>query len=162
MSGDREPRTHAVTRRIRAPRAAVYAALLDPRAVQTWRVPDGMRSVVHEFDAREGGRFRVSLTYDDASTAGKSGGHSDTYGGTFARLIDDREVVEAIAFETDDPALAGEMTVRTTLADAADGQTELTMTFAGLPAGVSQSDNELGTRMALDRLAALLESEESA
>src|SRR2546426_5810830 len=36
-----------------------YRALLDPAAIARWRVPAGMSSHVHEFDAREGGRFRV-------------------------------------------------------------------------------------------------------
>src|SRR5689334_18248541 len=52
-------------RHVNAPRADVYRALLDARAISTWMVPDGMTSQVHEFEAREGGRFRVSLTYDE-------------------------------------------------------------------------------------------------
>ena len=35
-----------LTRHIRAPRAAVYRALLDPDAVRQWMVPDGMTSKV--------------------------------------------------------------------------------------------------------------------
>jgi uncharacterized protein YndB with AHSA1/START domain len=53
-------------------RAIVYRALLDARAVATWKVPTGMTSHVHAFDAREGGRFRVSLTYDVPTGAGKT------------------------------------------------------------------------------------------
>jgi hypothetical protein len=49
---------------MKAPRAKVYRALLDARAVATWMVPTGMTSHVHEFDAREGGSFRISLTYE--------------------------------------------------------------------------------------------------
>ncbi|HEY3353135.1 MAG TPA: SRPBCC domain-containing protein, partial [Polyangia bacterium] len=49
-----------ITRRLNAPRARVYRALLDPRAVATWMVPTGMTSHVHAFDAREGGGFRRS------------------------------------------------------------------------------------------------------
>lgn len=55
---------------IHAPRAAVYRALVDPRAVARWKVPDGMRCKVHAFDAREGGTIRVSLTYDDPTATG--------------------------------------------------------------------------------------------
>ncbi len=61
-----------IVRRIRAPRAAVYRALLDADAVAAWRVPAGMTSVVHEFDVREGGSFRVSLTYVEPTSAGKT------------------------------------------------------------------------------------------
>ena len=51
------------TRLVRAPRSAVYAALVDLRALETWRVPDDMTAHVEQLDARVGGRFRVSLTY---------------------------------------------------------------------------------------------------
>lgn len=38
-----------------ATRAVVYRALLDPHAVQAWRMPRGMTSVVHQIEAHEGG-----------------------------------------------------------------------------------------------------------
>ena len=49
--------TTRLSRHIRAPRSAVYRALLDADAVQRWMVPDGMTSEVHAFDAREGGKY---------------------------------------------------------------------------------------------------------
>jgi uncharacterized protein YndB with AHSA1/START domain len=110
--------TTRVTRHLDAPRAAVYRALLDPGAVARWKVPEGMTCVVHEFDAREGGTLRVSLTYDE-------------------------------------PGPQGEMTSTMTLADAPGGGTDLTAVHDGVPDGVALADNELGWRMALDRLAAL-------
>lgn len=142
---------------MRAPRAAVYRALVDPGAIAAWRVPVGMMSVVHEFDAREGGSFRVSLSYDDPSGTGKTAAHTDTYHGHFARLVPDEQVVEAIEFETGDPQLSGEMTMTTTLAEA-EGGTDVEVAHEGIPPGVSIADNETGTRMALDKLAELVES----
>jgi len=53
-----------IRQHLNAPRAIVYRALLDARAVATWKVPTGMTSHVHVFDPREGGLFRISLTYD--------------------------------------------------------------------------------------------------
>jgi uncharacterized protein YndB with AHSA1/START domain len=147
--------TTRVSRRVAVPPEAVYAALLDAGAVERWRVPDGMAATVHEFDAREGGRFRVSLTYDDPAAAGKSGGHTDTYHGHFVRLVPDEEVVEVIEFETDDPTLHGEMTMTTSLRPVPGG-TDVTIEHRGIPDAVPAADNELGTRMALDKLAALL------
>jgi uncharacterized protein YndB with AHSA1/START domain len=41
---------------IKAPRTAVYRALIDPVALAALRVPDDMTAQVHEFDARPGGR----------------------------------------------------------------------------------------------------------
>jgi uncharacterized protein YndB with AHSA1/START domain len=79
----------------------------------------------------------------------------DTYHGRFTALAAGERVVEVIEFETDDPTLQGEMTVTTTLADA-DGGTQVTIAYDGLPRGIAPGDNEAGTRMALDRLAGLL------
>jgi uncharacterized protein YndB with AHSA1/START domain len=144
--------------RIRAPRSAVYRALLDADAVRAWRVPDGMRSEIHVFEPVPGGAFRISLIYDDPERIGKTAGRTDIYHGRFVELDPDQRIVEAIEFETDDPALQGEMTITTTLADAGEG-TELTMLHEGLPPAVRPADNETGTRMALAKLAALLERE---
>src|SRR5690242_16829857 len=145
-----------VVRHVRAPRAAVYRALLDPQLVQAWRAPDDMTCVVHEFDPRPGGTFRVSLSYKDTARTGKSTANTDTYHGYFAELAPDERVVEVIEFETDDPGSAGSMTVTSTLTEAGDG-TDVAVTFDGLPAGVSEADNAAGTRMSLDKLAALVE-----
>jgi len=145
-----------VTRHIRAPRPAVYRALLDADAVQKWRVPDGMTSQVHEFDAREGGAFRVSLTYDAPGSTGKSAARTDTYHGRFTRLVPDEQVTEVFEFESADPGLAGEMTMTTMLAEAGGG-TDVTVVHDQVPDSIPPADNETGTRMALDHLARLVE-----
>ena len=141
---------------ISAPRERVYDALLDPEAVARWKFPAGMSCVVHEFDAAEGGAIRVSLTYDAPDRAGKTEGRTDTYRGRFVRLVRNELVVEADEFESDDPALRGEMTITIRLSDAPGG-TELVAVHEGLPDGVSPADNEVGWREALARLAALVE-----
>jgi uncharacterized protein YndB with AHSA1/START domain len=146
-----------VRRHIRAPRARVYRALLDARAVAVWMVPDGMTAHVHAFDPREGGGFRVSLTYDAPARTGKTTAHTDTCHGRFVKLVPDEQVVRVVEFETPDPALQGEMTDAITLRDA-DGGTEVLGVHDGLPPGVAPADNELGWRMALDKLAALVEA----
>jgi uncharacterized protein YndB with AHSA1/START domain len=148
-----------VSRHVNAPRSAVYRALVDPDAIARWRVPAGMTSVVHEFDAREGGTFRVSLTYDEPSRAGKSAAHTDTYHGHFAKLVPDEEVVEVFEFENAGPGLLGAMAMTTTLADADGGGTDVLVVHDGIPDGVPPADNETGTRMALDNLAALVEAD---
>lgn len=142
---------------VAAPRTAVYRALLDADAVQRWMVPDGMTSEVHEFDGREGGGWRISLTYDERTATGKTTAHTDTHRGRFVRLVPDELAVETVEFETDDPALQGEMTITIALAEAADGGTDLTAVHDGLPPGVSPVDNETGWRMSLGKLAALVE-----
>jgi hypothetical protein len=114
-----------------------------------------MTAHVHEFDGREGGRFRISLRYEVATGTGKSTSDSDTYHGYFVRLVSNEQVVEALEFETDDAAFRGTMTMTTTLSDATGG-TEVVVDHDGIPDAVSPADNELGTRMALQNLAALV------
>ncbi|HSP13206.1 MAG TPA: SRPBCC family protein [Thermoanaerobaculia bacterium] len=146
-----------IRRRINAPRAAVYRALLDAGAVSTWMVPDGMTSKVHTFEAREGGSFRISLTYDAPTGNGKTTAQTDTFHGRFVKLVPNEQVVEVVEFETADPAMRGEMTIAITLADA-DSGTEFLAVHAGLPPGLSPADNETGWQMSLAKLAALVET----
>ena len=58
-------------------------ALTDGEAVSHWRAPEGMTATVHTFDPRCGGAFRISLSYDNKSRAGKTAGNVDTYHGYF-------------------------------------------------------------------------------
>jgi uncharacterized protein YndB with AHSA1/START domain len=92
----------------------VYRTLLDAEAVQEWMVPEGMTSQVHLFDPREGGMFRISLTYDTPTNEGKTSAQTDSFHGRFVKLVPDTEVVEVVEFETDDPALRGERQARGT------------------------------------------------
>jgi uncharacterized protein YndB with AHSA1/START domain len=115
--------------------------------VVRWRVP---------FDARVGGRFRVSLTYDLPTGSGKTAADTDTYRGHFAELVPGERVVEVMAFETGDEALGSTMTMTTTLADVPGG-TEVVIVHDGIPDAVRPEDIETGTRTALARLASLVE-----
>ena len=143
--------TTRVTRTIRAAPDAVYRALIDPVAVQSWMVPDGMSSSVERFEAEVGGTFRISLTYDAPTTAGKSDAGTDTFEGRFVALDPGRRVVQAVEFETDDPSTQGQMTITYTLR-AIEGGTELVGLHEHLPPGVSPDDNELGWSMSLAKL----------
>ncbi|MEZ0389276.1 MAG: SRPBCC family protein [Verrucomicrobium sp.] len=153
--------TTRVTRHIHASRSAVYHALLDPQAIPYWKVPDGMTCHIHSFAATEGGTFRISLTYDAPTSAGKSTAQTDIYHGRFAKLVPDEQIVEIDQFETDDPSMQGEMTITYTLTDAANAGTDLHALHEGLPDGVSPADNELGWQMSLSKLAALVEKPNS-
>jgi len=154
---DRDSTTATLHQQINAPRHQVYAALLDPAAVQQWMVPDGMTSEVHYFEAREGGQFRISLTYEEPTGAGKTTAHTDTHHGRFVALVPDERVVQAVEFETDDPSMQGEMLITYALADAPDGGTDLRATHEMVPPGISPEDNATGWRMSLGKLARLVE-----
>ncbi len=162
-AANREPfpevRATSASVRVRATAAAAYRACTDPVALATWRVPDTMTAEIHEFDARVGGNYRMSLRYRtaDHEVAGKSDRHTDTFRGTFVELVPGERIVEVIEFETDDPALSGQMTVTTTFTGS-DGDTEVVVRHDRLPAGIREADNVLGTRQSLAGLRDYLES----
>jgi uncharacterized protein YndB with AHSA1/START domain len=130
--------------------------LLDAEAVQQWMAPDQMTSHIHSFDAHEGGTFRISLTYDQPTTVGKTNPQTDSFFGRFVKLVSDTEVVQVVEFESDDPTMAGEMTITYRLTDA-DGGTDLEGVHENLPPGLSPADNELGWRISIDKLTKLVE-----
>ncbi len=121
-------------------------------------VPTGMTSHVHVFEPREGGSFRISLTYNAPTEAGKTTAHTDTYHGHFVKLVTNEQVVEVVEFETTDPAMRGEMTITISLADA-DGGTDILAVHDQLPPGLSAADNEVGWRSSLTKLAELVEAD---
>ena len=154
-------RRTTVRRVIHAPRADVYRAFLDPDVVAEWLPPDGMTGHVHRFDPREGGVFRVSLTYHDvadspAGAGGKTTEDTDTTRGRFVTLVPDERIVQVVEFDSDEPGFAGEMLITVTLADIDDG-TEVTYRCENIPEGIRPEDNETGCRSSLQNLAALLE-----
>jgi uncharacterized protein YndB with AHSA1/START domain len=146
-----------MSRHIHAPPANVYRALLDKNAIARWRVPNGMSCQVHTFDARQGGLFRISLTYNVPTGTGKTAAHTDTYHDRFVKRVPNEQVIEELEFETTDPAMRGKMTISYTLTETDDG-TDLLCVHDNLPPGVSPADNEIGWQMALDKLAVWVEA----
>jgi uncharacterized protein YndB with AHSA1/START domain len=147
-----------VSKMIKATRKALYQACLDPDALASWRRPEDMTVHVHAFDAHEGGRFRISLTYRDPehSPGGKTSEDMDTFQGRFIELVPDEKIVEVVVFETRDPRFSGEMKITTSFADTGEG-TEVTILCQDIPAGIRPEDNEMGCRSSLQNLAALTE-----
>ena len=144
-----------ISPRERAPRD-VYRALLDARAVATWKVPTGMTSHVHAFDPREGGSFRIAHVRRADRDRQDDRAHRHVPR-PLREARDGRAGRRVVEFETTDPALQGEMTITISLADA-DGGTDVLAVHDGLPRGVSPADNEAGWREALAKLAALVEA----
>lgn len=150
-------RSTRISLHLNAPRETVYSALVDPDAIAAWMVPTGMTSHIHAFEGHQGGAFRISLTYDEQTGTGKTSEHTDTYHGRFVRLVPNELVEQVVEFETADPEMQGEMSIRFTLADS-NGGTELHAKHDDLPPGLSAEDNEIGWRMSLAKLAALVEA----
>ena len=142
------------SRVIRARPDELYAAFLDPAALGDWLPPAEMTGEIHEFDARVGGGYRMSLFYppDERSFRGKTSDREDMVNVRLVELAPPRRIVEAVSFVTTDPALFGEMTMTATFEELPGG-TEVTLVFKDLPPGLRAEDNEAGARLSLDQLA---------
>ena len=155
---DRMARVTTLAVTLNAAPSRVYRALTSADDVQRWMVPDGMTSEVHRFEAREGGEFRISLTYESAANVGKTSAHTDTYHGWFVTLQPYELVVQEMEFESDDPTMLGTMTTTLALSEQS-GTTHLMVVHDDVPPGVSLADNETGWRMSLAKLARLVEAD---
>ncbi len=151
-------RVDQASRVIKASPHAIYRALLDPKAIVQWRPPDGMTAQIHAFDGREGGSFRMSLTYTgpDHAVRGKTSEGVDTVLVRFMELVPDSRVVERAEFESDDPAFGGAMTIITTLTPKS-GSTEVTIRCEDVPSGIPADVHEAAIASTLKKLAAFTE-----
>ncbi|MDB5524990.1 MAG: Activator of Hsp90 ATPase 1 family protein [Rhizobium sp.] len=143
---------------VKATALQIYRAFMDPAILVSWLPPAEMTGKIHAFDGRVGGGYRMSLFYPESETKfrGKTADREDRVDVRFLELTPPVKIVEAITFDTIDPALMGEMTMTATLETVADG-TQVTLVFENLPPGVKPEDNDAGARLSLDQLARLFD-----
>jgi uncharacterized protein YndB with AHSA1/START domain len=139
---------------IKARPEAVYQAFMDPAVLVEWLPPAEMTGVIHAFDARVGGGYRMSLYYpaDERTFRGKTSEREDRVNVRFVDLAPPRRIVEAVTFDSPDPAFSGEMTIVVTFDDAPGG-TEVSFVSSNLPPGLRPQDNDAGARLSLEQLA---------
>ena len=151
------PRSDSASRVVAAPPARVYAALVDEEALAAWLPPEGMTARFERFDPRPGGSYRLVLTYTDAATAsGKATPDSDVVEARYVALVPGVRVVQAVDFESDDPAFAGTMTM-TWEVRAVAGGTRVEITADDVPDGISAEDHASGLASSLANLAEYVE-----
>lgn len=154
---ERSRRKDIASRIVKAPPQAVYEAFMNPKALVAWLPPEGMEGRIDAFDAREGGTYRMTLTYTDPDhPAGKTSDNSDVAQGEFLELVPGKRIVQRIVFESEDPAFAGAMMMTWNLDEVSEG-TEVTIICENVPEGISQNDHEAGMNSTLANLAAFLE-----
>ena len=127
----------------------VYRAFLEADAIASWLPPYGFVCTVHELDAREGGRHRMS--FRNFTT-----GDSHSFGGEYLELVPGERLVYTDRF--DDPNLPGEMKVTVVLKAVSVG-TEISIEQAGVPEVIPLEACYLGWQESLRKLAKLVEPE---
>ena len=156
---DRQARTSTRNSKfIKASPETVYRAFIDPAALVVWMTPGDMTAKVHDFDGSVGGGYQMSLYYpsSDTTSQGKTADREDRYTARYVELTPPHRIVEAITFDSSDPAFAGEMIMEVTL-EAKDGGTMVTIVFKNIPSGIRPEDNEVGTESSLEKLARYVE-----
>jgi uncharacterized protein YndB with AHSA1/START domain len=158
MTTEAGRRVDSASRLIKASPRSIYQAYMDPQALISWLPPAGMTARIDAFDPREGGVYRMALTYDqsDHSAPGKTSEHSDVVRGRFLELVADERIVQLVEFESKDPAFAGEMKI-TWLLTAVPGGTHVAILCENVPEGIRHEDHEAGLRSTLENLAAFAE-----
>jgi len=76
--------------------------------------------------------------------------------GRFIELVPEEKIVEAVTFESEDPAFGGTMTITTRLMLMRDG-TKITFVAENVPPRISAADHKTGMASTLKNLANLLE-----
>jgi uncharacterized protein YndB with AHSA1/START domain len=146
-------RTDSASIEVGAPPDALYAAFADPTKLMKWLPPGGMTGSALEYDFREGGRYRIALTFDDSApaNAGKTTGRTDVSTGRILSLVPNRRIVWSVEFESKDAVFAGEWLMTWSFEPTAVG-TKVTITAENVPSGISQADHDAGLRSSLENL----------
>jgi uncharacterized protein YndB with AHSA1/START domain len=143
------PNTIRLHRVLRAPPERVYKAFLDADAMVKWLPPNGFTARVHQFEAKVGGKYRMSFT--NFTT-----GQSHSFGGEYLELVPSERLRYTDKFE--DPNLPGLLQVTVTLRKVAVG-TELNIVQEGVPDMIPPEMCYLGWQESLTLLAKLVEAE---
>lgn len=150
-------RVDQASRVIRASPSVLYGAFKDPRALESWLPPRGMTGRLEAFDFRDGGSYRMRLTYDDeGGNRGKSSADADDVEVQLVRLVEDRRIEQAVTFASDDPRFSGVMSVSWTFVPVPPG-TEVTVRCENVPEGISREDHQAGLTSSLENLARFVE-----
>lgn len=147
-------RTDTASLLIAAPPDTLYRAFADAEALMAWLPPADMTGRALEYDFREGGRYRLELTYGDASAvgAGKTSSQTDVSSGRFVALEVNRRITQSVEFDSADESFAGEMLMTWRFEPAPSG-TLVTITAEGVPHGIRPEDHDQGLRSSLENLA---------
>ncbi|RQW22687.1 ATPase [Bacillus sp. C1-1] len=155
VSGKR--RTDSASRIIVASSQTIYQSFLHPEALVSWLPPEGMSGHIDMFDPREGGTYRLTLTYEmDHSNPGKTSENTDVSQVKFLELVPNKRIVQSVKFHSDDQEFLGEMKQTWLLESISEG-TKVTIICENVPEGIRKEDHDTGLRSTLENLATFTE-----
>jgi uncharacterized protein YndB with AHSA1/START domain len=153
-------RVDTASRKINASSASIYAAFASAEAMQTWLPPEGMTGTMLAFSFREGGAYRMRLTYiEPQHAAGKTSDDADEVEVRFLKLRPHERIEQSVTFDSDDPAFSGEMRIVWIFEPAQNG-TLVKVRCEDVPPGISADDHQAGLTSTLANLAAFVEGGE--
>lgn len=152
-------RIDSASRLISASPEAVYQAFSEPGAMEQWIPPSGMTGEMLHFDFREGGSYRMRLTYTAPEQArGKSSEDSDAVDVRLTKLEVGHRIEQEVTFESEDPAFAGVMRMIWTFEPEKEG-TLVTVRAENVPGGIRPEDHEAGLNASLTNLSGYVTGE---
>lgn len=152
-------RIDSTSRLISAPPEDVYRAFSEPGAMERWLPPGNMTGTMLHFDFREGGSYRMRLTYTESQQGrGKTSDDSDEVEVRLTRLEDGRTIEQEVTFESDDAAFSGVMRMTWTFQPEGTG-TLVTVRAENVPDGIRPEDHQAGLSSSLQNLARFLQAE---
>lgn len=146
-------RVDQASRIIRAKPSKIYQAFESPSALESWLPPRGMTGNLLSFSFREGGGYRMRLSYDEpGGSRGKTSENSDEVEVSFLRLEENSRIEQVVNFDSENPEFAGLMKMTWSFVPVTQG-TEVVVRCENVPEGIRPEDHEAGLRSSLGNLA---------
>ena len=139
-----------ITRVFDAPPETVFKAWTDPEKIVQWFGPPGVRAEVNEMDARQGGRYRITMR-------GEESGGLWIVAGVYREITPPRRLVITWTWQNDTPEHRGGHEMLVTVTFQAKGRrTEMTLRQERLESAEARDSHARGWNGSFDRLTAML------
>ncbi len=126
--------------------------------MERWLPPDTMTGEMLHFDFREGGSYRMRLTYTEPHQGGgKTSEDSDEVEVQLTKLEEGRAIEQAVVFESEDPLFSGTMKMSWTFQPRGE-RTLVTIQARNVPEGIRPEDHDAGLNSTLQKLAEFVEA----
>lgn len=152
-------RIDSASRLISASPGAIYRAFAEPGTMERWLPPGNMTGKILHFDFREGGSYRMRLTYTELpQQQAKTSEDSDEVEVHLTKLEDGQRIEQEVIFNSEEPAFSGIMRMIWTFQPEGN-KTLVTVRAENVPEGIRPEDHKAGLNSSLANLAAFVEPE---